>query len=131
MKNWRTSLAGAVAAASMIGFSDTGLEPPWPKVLMIICAVALGALGWHSVDCKTCPGVSLRQAAGLAVVLLVVVLAGCTLSALRVKLSSPAFGSLDVGLGGGSIGKGSTNILLIETNAPTPLSATATNLPMK
>jgi hypothetical protein len=105
MKDWKTSLAGAIAALALSGFVGLGLPEPWPKVLGLICAGALGALGWHATDCTNCPGRGARIAAGLAVVFLVAFLAGCTLGRFSLRVASPTFGSVSISAGDTAIGR--------------------------
>lgn len=104
MKNWKTTLCGAVAAVSLALGSGCGLPEPWPKVLGLLCAAALGALGYHSSDCATCPGNKARLAALSACLLLVGAACGCAVSGFGLAVSSPAFGALQVTVGGGAVG---------------------------
>lgn len=105
MSNWRTTVCGVLAAASLLGFAGMGLPDPWPKLLAWLCAVALAALGYHATDCSTCPGLAARKAAGLCLLVLLVCLAGCAVSSFNLSLRSPTFGSLGLKIGGGAIGK--------------------------
>ena len=130
MKNWRTSVAGAVAACALTGFADLGLPAPWPKLLLLLCAASLAALGYHATDCARCPGNGARLAAlGLCLTLIAAV-AGCTLSKLGLQVGSPAFGTLKLTVGGGSIGKGGTNTPPEETDAPTGTQGATNALPV-
>lgn len=128
MKDWKTTLCGVLAAASLLGFTEMGLPDPWPKVLAWLCAVALAALGYHATDCSSCPGLTARKAAGLATVLALCLLAGCTLSKLSVQVGAPAFGTVKMTIGGGAIGKfvgtAATNAPPCVQNAPGATGAT-------
>lgn len=104
MNNWKTTLCGALAALSTGLQALPGLPAPVRGVAILVCAVALGALGYHAVDCSTCPGISVRKAAGLGLILLLLGLCGCEVARLSWGVSSPAFGTLHMGLGGGVIG---------------------------
>lgn len=92
MKNWRTTLCGALAALSLSGFAGLGLAAPWPAVLLFLCAAALGGLGYHSTDCAHCPGNAARLAALGVVIVCVAAVASCTLSHMQLGVSSPAIG---------------------------------------
>lgn len=105
MRDWRTTVCGVLAAASLLGFAELGLPDPWPKLLAWLCAVALAALGYHATDCTKCPGLTARKAAGLLLVLLLVAVAGCSVARFTMRVSNPTFGSLSVSVGGGAIGK--------------------------
>jgi hypothetical protein len=99
MRSWRTTLAGVVAGLSML------------------CAVALALLGYHAVDCTTCPGNKLRRvAAGLAL-MVCMLLVGCAVSSLSLGVSSPAFGSVKLSIGGGAIGNKAPTLPPEPTNA--------------
>lgn len=117
MKNWRTSLCGTLAALSLSGFAGLGLPAPWQTVLLLICAAALGGLGYHATDCARCPGNAARLAALAVVVVCVTAVAGCTLSHMQLGVNSPAFGKFTLGIGGGSIGKGQTNAVYADLDA--------------
>lgn len=110
--SWKTTLAGAIAALSLGGFVGLGLPEPWPKVLGLLCASALAALGWHSADCTRCPGNAARLAAGAVAVALLVCAGGCAVTGLSTAVRSPAFGSLEVSIGGGSMGNRYAGTLL-------------------
>lgn len=117
MRNWKTSLAGALAALALAGFTDMKISPEYQRALALLCSAMLALLGWHAADCTTCPGAGLRKAAGLVPLLLCLLLVGCAVSSLGLKLNSPAFGTLQLSIGGGSIGKGQTNLPPETTNA--------------
>jgi len=102
-----------------------GLPAPWPVLLHLVCAVALGALGYNATDCERCPGNRLRVAAGLCVLVCASACAGCTLSHLSFGVSSPTFGKLQMSVGGGSIGRTVTNC---PPDLPTQPGATNTQV---
>lgn len=118
MKNWKTTLCGILAALSTSIASIPGLPDNVKLGASLVLAASLGALGYHATDCSTCPGLTVRKAAGLAAMLFALCLAGCSLASLGVNVSSPTFGSVGVTLGGGSIGRS-------QTNAPAPASTNA------
>jgi hypothetical protein len=117
MKSWKTTLAGITAGLAMLSGTDSALPSPWPQLLHVLCAVALAMLGYHATDCARCPGNALRKVAGAAMIILLVVASGCAVSTLGLKLNSPAFGTFQLSIGGGSIGKGQTNLPPETTNA--------------
>ena len=126
--SWKTTLAGAIAGLSLAGFTGLGLPDPWPKVLGLVSASALAALGWHSVDCNKCPGNAARLAAGGATLLLLVCAAGCAVAGLTTRLGVPAFGSLEVSVGGGSMGnRYAGTILPTSTNTTAAAAEAGTN----
>jgi hypothetical protein len=93
----------------MVGFAGLGLPTTWEHALALLCAGALASLGYHATDCVTCPGNALRKAALIASCALVLCAIGCAVSSLGFKVSAPAFGTLQLTVGGGSIGKGQSN----------------------
>lgn len=104
MRSWRTTLAGVVAGLSMLSGYDSALPQPWPRILHVVSAVALALLGYHAVDCTTCPGNKLRRAAAGLALVACMLLVGCVVSSLRLGVSSPAFGSVQLSIGGGAVG---------------------------
>jgi hypothetical protein len=104
-------LSGCIAALALTGFVGLGLPDPWPKVLGLLAAACLAALGYHATDCSTCPGKALRSSAALLAITLCVVAAGCAVGKLAVGVSSPAFGSVKISVGEGVIGHPGTNTL--------------------
>lgn len=117
MKSWKTTLAGVTAGLAVLAGTDSALPSPWPQVLHVLSAVALALLGYHSTDCARCPGNALRRVATMAAIVLLMVATGCAVSSLGFQASSPAFGTLQLSIGGGSIGKGQTNLPPEQTNA--------------
>lgn len=119
MKSWKTTLAGVTAGLAALAGTDSALPSPWPQVLHVLSAVALALLGYHATDCARCPGNALRKVTTVAAIVLLMVATSCTISSLGFKLNSPAFGTLQLSIGGGSIGKGQTNLPPETTNAAT------------
>lgn len=132
MRSWKTTAAGAIAALSLAASVGLGLGPSWDRLLVLLCAVALGALGYHAGDCAQCPGRAARIAAGLTVGLTVLLLVGCTLSSFTLGVKSPAFGEVQIGIGGGAMGKGVSGSLPGTNDVPpvilTPTNGILTNL---
>lgn len=117
MKSWKTTLAGITAGLAMLSGTDSALPSPWPQMMHVLSAVALALLGYNATDCARCPGNALRKVAGTGAIILLMVATGCTVASLGLKLNSPAFGTLQLSIGGGSIGKGQTNLPPETTNA--------------
>jgi hypothetical protein len=109
MKDWKTTLCGLLAALSFAGFADCGLPDPWPKILALLCAAALSALGYHATDCSNCPGKALKVAAAIAAIGFLTLATGCALGRLTLKVASPAFGSVSLSVGDTVIGNPGTN----------------------
>lgn len=106
MKNPRTTIAGMVAAGALAATNIEGLPPklyPWLKV---IAAVAMAILGYAAQDCpKDCPGNKAKTAAAVLLVVLLVLLPGCATGGFGLKVGSPAFGSVELDVGGVAIGR--------------------------
>src|SRR5450759_1460513 len=102
--SWKTTACGLLAGLSLAARAGLGLPEPWPKVMGLICAAALAALGYNATDCSKCPGNGLRIAAGATAMLLMVLACGCAVSGLALAVRSPTFGSVEATVGGSTIG---------------------------
>ena len=127
MGNAKTTLCGAFSAAASAVAAVTGLPPLVHTLCLALSSVALALLGFFSQDAagaETKTGTPVKIAL-LAGVLLVVT--GCTLSQLHLAASSPTWGALDIGIGGGTIGNASQRTA--RTHSQSGTAITSTNLP--
>jgi Na+/phosphate symporter len=124
MRDWKTTLAGA-ATAAIIAIQALPNHPGTvPKLQVILIAVGVALLGFFAKDATT-PLASVPVRVGVLLCAgALVVLAGCTISQLQFAVTNPTFGSLDLSIGGGSVGnRPNTNFTAVAKRS----SATATS----
>ena len=104
MKNPRTTIFGALAAAG----AAVAALPSMPQsvhvaaVAVSTCAVAL--LGFFAADAIPAKKITPTHALAIIGAATLVIGTGCTVGKLALDVASPAFGSVDLSIGGGTVG---------------------------
>ena len=116
VSNTRTTLCGAVAAAA----GALAALPDLPRNVHLTCvavaSVSVALLGFFAAD--TTPTAKLKGPLVLLIAGLTIVAAatGCAVTGLKLNASNPAWGTIELSIGGGSIGN--------HTNPPTAITIT-------
>jgi hypothetical protein len=101
-----TSLAGLVAAMAMAAGEVPGLPPKAHVVCDLVVAMALAVMGYHASDRNRRRPVKKATLLVCLFACAVMPVIGCRVGGLGLAVHSPTFGSVQLDLDGGMIGKG-------------------------
>ena len=118
MSDHKTTVCGAICAAAA-ALTQVSELPRWAHVTAVAVAASAGAmLGFFAKD-RELPHLSPPLgAAVLCLALGATLIVGCAVAGFGMRLSAPPFGTVDLAIGGGSIG---------NRPKPSPPLMTATN----
>ena len=123
-KNWRTTVCGLVGGAATWASQADCIPTAWKPICAALAALSIALLGLHAQDCPPdCQGTATRVLKTVLTVAGCAALLGCSLAQFKLSLSNPAYGTLGVSIGGGSIGKQPPAL-----PSPTPTNAPASVL---
>jgi hypothetical protein len=106
--------------------------------------MCVALLGFFAADAKPLPAVPVKTGILTLAIALLCVIAGCTLGGFGLDVSSPAFGSVKLDIGHGTIGSStnlthyasnrgtnfvSSTVIYTTTNAPACTNCTGTTVP--
>jgi hypothetical protein len=135
MRNPYTTIAGAISAAAGSLAAVPNL-PTWIHVAAVaVGAIALGVFGFFAKDADPLPKIPVGPCVALAALAGTLTVAGCTLAHFRTRVSSPTFGSVELDIGGGTIGQASTlqttstNGRLMTLSSSATIATPSTNRP--
>lgn len=104
MKNPRTTVFGALAAAA----AAVAALPALPSFLhvsaVVTAAASVALLGFFAADAVPAKKITPLHALALAGAATLIVGTGCTVGKLALGVTSPTFGSVDLSIGGGTVG---------------------------
>ena len=120
-----TSLAGLVGAMAMAASEVPGIPPRWHLVCDLVVACSLAAMGYHARDRRGRKPVGKGTIAASLVLVGALTLTGCRVGGLGLAVHSPTFGSVQLDLDGGMIGKGQLPRPIL--GHPRPLGDPSTN----
>jgi hypothetical protein len=118
MSNTRTSVCGAIAAAAGALAAVPGLPDKVHLSAVATAAVAVALLGFFAADAQPSPRIGSAAARLVCALGIAAALCSCAVTGFKLTASSPTFGSIDLSIGGGSIGDHTNTPPPIETNAP-------------
>lgn len=104
MKTSFTSFFGLSGAIALAVSQIPGLSAQGRMWALIASAVSVALLGYYAADQRPRPPMPCALFIALVLGTLAVATCGCRVGGLAVKVVSPAFGSLSLGIGNGAIG---------------------------
>jgi len=120
-----TSLAGLVGAMAIAASEVPGIPPRWHLTCDLVVAISLAAMGYHARDRRGRKPVSKYTIVSFLLVACILTATGCRVGGLGLAAHSPTFGSVQLDLDGGMIGKGQLPRPLLAH--PRPLGDPSTN----
>jgi hypothetical protein len=129
MRDLKTTLAGAATATIIAIEALPHATGTVPKLQVIGIAAGVALLGFFAKDATdTETSVPVRVGVLLCAGALIV-LAGCTISQLQFAVANPTFGSLDLSIGGGSVGnRPNTNLTVVPQRSSTTATSSTNSI---
>lgn len=124
MNDPRTTTFATISAVALGLAQIPGIAPCWQLSLVLTAVLALAAFGFFAADARPVPDVSPRLIVALAVLAGTGIAAGCTLGRLSLKVASPTFGSVQLSVGDGTIGRYASPPSVDVCSNPTPFCST-------
>ena len=134
MSNPRSTIFGALAAAAAAVAALPAMPQSVHIAAVVIAAASVALLGFFAADAVPAQKITPLHALAVVGAATLIVGTGCTVGKLALGVTSPTFGSVDLSIGGGTVGN--ATLSEITTSNRTTLRevsyqtrATATNHP--
>lgn len=127
MRHPRTTIYGALAAVGTALASVPGI-PGWLHTTAIaVAACSIGLVGFFAADRSPTGRSGTHLGIALVALAILITAAGCTVSTFGLGVSSPAFGTVQLDIGGGTIGNARQMRHALTNLSGLSASATSTN----